>query len=315
MAVKRKYVDASAAVPLPYLCGMFRLVLALVWIVVAGAALNSGLDYWRLPLQERAHSEMHADFSPAGRVGHGLGIVGTAMIAIGVALYMARKRIRAFSRLGRLKNWLEFHIFLCTLGPFLVLLHTSFKFGGIVSIAFWSMVAVVASGVFGRYVYVWIPKTLSGQFRSLRELEGEAEELFASIAATSGLPEVELRPALAKIGVGGPVGAVGPSSAVGPGLLDSLAASTRFRLGRRGRRRRTLAWLAEHGVAPESRASLARLAERRAALEQQVRVLAPFQRLFRYWHAFHLPLAVVMFLILVVHVAVAVAFGYVWVLG
>ena len=298
---------------------MFRLALFVVWIVVAGAALASGLDYWRLPLQERAFSEMHADFSPAGRVGHGLGVVGTAMIAIGVALYMARKRIHALSRLGRLKNWLEFHIFLCTLGPFLVLLHTSFKFGGIVSIAFWSMVAVVASGVFGRYVYVWIPKTLGGQFRSLRELEVEAEELFASIAAASGLPEAELRPALAGIGVGAPTasarGSAAGASAPGPGLLGSLAASTRFRLGRRGRRRRTLAWLAAHGVAPESRASLARLAERRAALDQQVRVLAPFQRLFRYWHAFHLPLAVVMFLILVIHVAVAVAFGYVWILG
>jgi hypothetical protein len=213
--------------------------------------------------------------------------------------------------MGRLKSWLEFHIFLCTLGPFLVLLHTSFKFGGIVSIAFWSMVAVVASGVFGRYVYVWIPKTLGGQFRSLRELEGETDELLASIAEVSRLPEAELRPALAGIGVGPPASAPGAA----PGLLGSLAASTRFRLGRRRRRRRTLAWLAEHGVASESRASLARLAERRAALEQQVRVLGPFQRLFRYWHAFHLPLAVVMFLILIVHVAVAVAFGYVWVLG
>lgn len=292
---------------------MFRLVLFVVWILVAGAALASGIDYWRLPLQERAFSEMHADFSPAGRVGHGLGVVGTAMIAIGVALYMARKRIHALARLGRLKHWLEFHIFLCTLGPFLVLLHTSFKFGGIVSIAFWSMVAVVASGVFGRYVYVWIPKTLGGQFRSLRELERETEELLASIAGASGLPEAELRPALAGIGVGAPAGrGTEGASAAGPGLLGSLAASSRFRLGRRGRRRRTLAWLAQHGVAPESRASLARLAERRAALEQQTRVLAPFQRLFRYWHAFHLPLAVVMFLILVVHVAVAVAFGYVW---
>jgi hypothetical protein len=297
---------------------MFRIVLAAIWILVAGAALASGLDYWRLPLQERAFSEMHADFSPAGPVGHGLGVVGTAMITIGVALYMARKRIRALARLGRLKYWLEFHIFLCTLGPFLVLLHTSFKFGGIVSIAFWSMVAVVASGVFGRYVYVWIPKTLGGQFRSLRELEGETEGLLASIVEASRLPEGELRPALAGIGVGAPSGdEVGGGAGAGgsPGLLGSLAASTRFRLGRRGRRHRTLAWLAEHGVPPESRASLARLAERRAALEQQVRVLAPFQRLFRYWHAFHLPLAVVMFLILIVHVAVAVAFGYVWVLG
>jgi hypothetical protein len=293
---------------------MLRFTLAVVWILVAGAALASGLEYWRLPLQERAFSEMHADFSPAGRVGHGLGVAGTAMIAIGVALYMARKRIHALARLGRLKSWLEFHIFLCTLGPFLVLLHTSFKFGGIVSIAFWSMIAVVASGVFGRYVYVWIPKTLGGQFRSLRELEGETEELLTTIVEACRLPEAQLRPALAGIGVGAPAGA-GRAATGGPGLLGSLAASTRFRLGRRGRRRRTLAWLADHGVAPESRASLARLAERRAALEQQVRVLEPFQRLFRYWHAFHLPLAIVMFLILVIHVAVAIAFGYVWVLG
>ena len=96
-------------------------------------------------------------------------------------------------------------------------------------------------------------------------------------------------------------------------LLGSLAASTRFRLGRRARRRRTLEWLEGHGVAADDRSSLAGLAERRAALEQQIRVLAPFQRLFRYWHAFHLPLAIVMFLILIVHIAVAAAFGYVWV--
>ena len=123
------------------------------------------------------------------------------MITIGVALYMARKRIRALARLGRLKHWLEFHIFLCTLGPFLVLLHTSFKFGGIVSIAFWSMVAVVASGVFGRYVYVWIPKTLGGQFLSLRELHGETGELLASLVSATGLAEADLRSALEGIGL------------------------------------------------------------------------------------------------------------------
>jgi hypothetical protein len=288
---------------------MFRAVLFVVWIAVAGAALGSGLDYWRLPIQERAYSELHEDFSPAGRVGHGLGVVGTAMIAIGVALYMARKRIQAFARFGRLKHWLEFHIFLCTLGPFLVLLHTSFKFGGIVSIAVWSMVAVVASGVFGRYVYVWIPKTLGGQFRTIRDLEEETRNLLVSIAEAARLPEAELTPALAEMGIGTPA----PRGGRGPGLLGSLAASTRFRLGRRARRRRTLEWLEGHGVAADDRASLAGLAERRAALEQQTRVLAPFQRLFRYWHAFHLPLAIVMFLILIVHIAVAAAFGYVWI--
>jgi hypothetical protein len=44
-------------------------------------------------------------------------------------------------------------------------------------------------------------------------------------------------------------------------------------------------------------------------------LLKPFQRLFHYWHVLHLPLAIVMFLILAVHVAVALVFGYGWALA
>ena len=53
-------------------------------------------------------------------------------------------------KINRSKHWLEFHIFLCTVGPLLVLYHTAFKFGGIVSVSFWSMVLVVLSGVAGK---------------------------------------------------------------------------------------------------------------------------------------------------------------------
>jgi len=35
--------------------------------------------------------------------------------------------------------------------------------------------------------------------------------------------------------------------------------------------------------------------------------------MFRYWHAFHLPLAILMFVILAVHIAVAILFGYTWI--
>jgi hypothetical protein len=40
--------------------------------------------------------------------------------------------------------------------------------------------------------------------------------------------------------------------------------------------------------------------------------VASFQRLFRYWHLFHLPLALLMLAILAVHVVIAVLFGYGW---
>ena len=53
--------------------------------------------------------------------------------------------------------------------------------------------------------------------------------------------------------------------------------------------------------------------EQERRFEQQLRMLAPFQAAFRYWHAFHLPLASVMLLVLILHVGVAIAFGYTWI--
>jgi uncharacterized membrane protein len=61
------------------------------------------------------------------------------------------------------------------------------------------------------------------------------------------------------------------------------------------------------------RDSVVGLVQSQLQLEQQIVLLKPFQRLFRYWHLLHLPLAGVMVLILMVHVAVAVLFGYTWV--
>ena len=67
------------------------------------------------------------------------------------------------------------------------------------------------------------------------------------------------------------------------------------------------------GCRPGTGGSSSGLAGEQRRLRQQVLLLRPFQRLFRYWHVFHLPLAIVMFLILAVHVGVAVLFGYTWV--
>ena len=37
------------------------------------------------------------------------------------------------------------------------------------------------------------------------------------------------------------------------------------------------------------------------------------QRLFRYWHIAHLPFALIMLIIMVIHVGVTLAFGYKWI--
>ena len=280
----------------------FRIVLLIAWLGTAGAFLLWGLDYYLLPQEERAYSSLHTTFSATGLVGQGLGIIGTLMIVTGVILYTARKRIRWMARLGSLKRWLEFHIFLCTLGPFLVLLHTTFKFGGIVSIAFWSMVLVVLSGVFGRYVYVRIPKTIQGGFLDLRELESRRERILEAVVAATGLAE----PALVQI--------TGAGARVEPrGFIHALVLAARHDLTGRARRRKIRRALKTRSVPSDTVTEVVRLLVEETKLEQRITLLEPFRRMFRYWHAFHLPLAAVMVLILAVHVTVAVLFGYTWV--
>lgn len=282
---------------------MLRTVLGLVWITVATVTAWWGSDYYLTSLPDRAFHSGHDVFAPHALVGHGYGVIGTLMILVGVVGYSARRRWARFSKLGKLKHWLDVHIFLCTLGPFLVLLHTSFKFGGVVSIAFWSMAVVVLSGVFGRYLYAHIPKTVQGQFLSLQAVLDRRNELLAGLTdriAPEVLAEAE-----------GPVPDVTGSP---PGLLSGLVLAFRSDMGRGRRERRVALVLKKAGVPSQERGKLMAVLREESRAREQLVLLTPFQRLFHYWHVLHLPLALVMLLILVVHVGIAVAFGYAWVL-
>jgi hypothetical protein len=305
--------------------------LLVLGVIVGGGALWTGLDYYLVPLPERPFSPLHAQFAPTGLVGQGLGIIGTLMIAVGVVAYGARKRLRVLARLGKLRSWLRFHIFLCLVGPFLVLLHTSFKFGGLVAIAFWSMTAVVASGAFGRWVYVWIPKTANGRFFGRDEIRRRLRDLLRDLEGQLGMTPDELlelldprRRALelAASADGGrldrqSLSYAGPDRRRGArrkvGVLSAIGDSVSFAFQRRRERARFRRVLAASGVSEPARSRVIRNLEEERRLELQLRLLEPFQAAFRYWHAFHLPLAVVMVVVLIVHVAVAIAFGYTWI--
>jgi preprotein translocase subunit Sec61beta len=148
-----------------------------------------GISYYRISLEERFYHPDHNLLKPSGILGHGMGILGTLLILIGVFTYMARKRYRFLSRLGLLKYWLEFHIFLCTLGPILVLFHTALKFGGLVAISFWSMVAVFFSGIIGRFIYIQIPRTIEGRELSLNEVREMKTDVAGIVRNTYNLDE------------------------------------------------------------------------------------------------------------------------------
>lgn len=203
--------------------------MVIIVAIVLAYLIYRGLSFYQVKIEERFFHPDYALLKPSGAWGHGMGIIGSLFMLIGVGSYMIRKRSRRLYKLGILKHWLEFHIFLCTLGPILVLFHTSFKFGGIVAISFWSMVAVFISGIIGRFIYIRIPRTIEGRELTLSEV------------------------------------------------------------------RKMNAGLAE------------------AALERRIERLKKMQKLFTYWHVAHLPFAIIMLIIMLIHVVVTLTFGYRWI--
>jgi hypothetical protein len=93
--------------------------------------------------------------------GHTLGILGFVLMILTETLYSLRKRSRSV-RWGKMSEWLQFHIFTGLVGPFMVLLHTSWKYNGLAGAVTLLTIIVVISGFVGRYIYTLIPRTSDG---------------------------------------------------------------------------------------------------------------------------------------------------------
>ncbi len=102
------------------------------------------------------------EIPPASELfGHSMGIVGFILMLMTETLYSLRKRSRTV-RWGRMSTWLQFHIFTGLVGPYMVLLHTSWKFNGLAGVTTLLTVIIVISGFVGRYIFTRIPRTLDG---------------------------------------------------------------------------------------------------------------------------------------------------------
>ncbi len=233
-----------------------------------------GESFYKLSIEERYFHPQYELLKPSGIIGHGLGIAGATLILIGILIYILRKRVKAFSRWGRLKNWLEFHIFLCTWGTVMVLFHTSFKFGGIISVGFWTLAIVWLSGFIGRYIYIQIPRTIEDRIMTLAELTELKNKNNETLSSEYHI-------------------------AINAISTENIA-KIRLRL------------LAENFSKKEVRKALSLIVNEKI-LERRIKRLEKMLKLFHYWHIAHIPLTALMILILVIHVSVVLFFGYKWI--
>ncbi|RPI60431.1 MAG: hypothetical protein EHM44_10435 [Ignavibacteriales bacterium] len=280
--------------------GTFFVVGMLVLILLA----FNGFQYYSLPVEERFFNASHSVLKPSGVWGHGFGIIGTLMMIVGVSIYMIRKRSRKYFTFGYLKHWLELHIFLCTVGPILVLYHTAFKFGGIVSVSFWSMVLVVLSGVVGRFIYIQIPRTIQGKEIDIKDLISMREELVTKMKMEM-LFDVRLITELDEL--------ASTDRYKGLGILNTFIFYIKDFFKIRSFQTKLKKNLLIANFSKIKRKEITNKAQAEIILSRRLGMLHTMQSLFRYWHIAHLPFAIAMFVIMIVHVVVTLTFGYKWI--
>ena len=214
-------------------------------------------------------------------------VVGTVgvLCMIGMLVYSVARRSATLRRWMRLSLWLHLHIYLGLQGIFLAYLHCMpmlWRHGlpmllnpGMLNL--YALTTVFASGLFGRYLYAQVPKTLGGQHLSTKEVDAELASLDQPVpAAVQALWADPPR--------GGGVG----------GVLRAASA-----------RRTALADL----DAMDLDAELKALASRRIVLVHQRAVVQTARRIFGAWIVLHRPIALAMYLITFVHVVLGVLYA------
>ncbi len=228
--------------------------------------------------------------------GHLIGVAGFVLMLMTEILYSLRKHSR-LARWGRMSSWLKFHIYTGIVGPYLVLLHTSWKFNGLAGVSMLLTVIIVVSGFIGRYIYTAVPRSLDGTAPDADDLKRRMGAVEAELQrfmdqppeAAAPLGRRRARPERASAG-----GTAGASLVFGRMLDDA----NYWRLWQREKRRLPAA-------ARASLTQVERLQVERRTLQRQVDSLVSVRRLLGVWQRIHIPIGVALFTAAFIHAGVA----------
>jgi hypothetical protein len=108
-------------------------------------------------------------------LGYWLGIAGSLTMLL-LLLYPLRKRARFLRGFGRVPAWFRSHMFLGIIGPTLIVFHANFRSTSLnASVALFFMLTIVASGIFGRYLFSKIHMGLYGTKAEIKGILADAD--------------------------------------------------------------------------------------------------------------------------------------------
>lgn len=247
--------------------------------------------------------------------GYNLGLTGGLMMTI-LLLYPLRKRVKLFENIGVLPTWFKWHMVLGILGPLFIVFHSTYHVyipflhptGSMnAAVAMYCMLLVSGSGTFGRFFYTKIHHGLYGKQASMNELRAEMEQNGEVKSTFNFAPSVEKK--LEEFHDR----AVKYSKETGYGFGHffriGIEASSLSRSLAKEVHVIMKAQAHEHNFNAQQMAGMERMyleyREKLIAYIRAVRDTAQFhtyERLFSWWHIFHIPLVYMMVFSAVYHV-------------
>lgn len=210
-----------------------------------------------------------------------LGTLGLLSMMV-AGLYSIARRSRLIQRIMELRFFLHGHIFLALQGFLFVVFHSlpmfwnsRFMWLNPAVLNFVGVVVVVLTGIFGRWLFQQVPRTLAGRHMAARDVEEELHQLDAKVPSE--------------------VSALWARGQVTTVFGIASAAVRRFVALRRLR-----------GLQLEP--AVATLARRRLVLEHQKAALTVTQKVFRWWILIHRVMAVCVYILSAMHVVIAFMF-------
>jgi hypothetical protein len=246
--------------------------------------------------------------------GYVLGSIG-ALLIVWLTLLGIRKR-RYASRIGSVEGWTSAHVYLGLAVVFVATLHCAFRFHwNVHTLAYVLMCAVVASGIFGIFVYAYYPRQLSenrqGGARS--EMFAELLELNKRSMEIAGKcdPNVNtaVKSAIERTAIGGSAGVqllgIDRSWYI---RADHEVSGGKTNLTGNADQQPLIDYVANRVPRTEKRAEAANLQALVLVLSQRQKILRRIRRdvqlqgLLKIWLYLHVPLTLALIAALVVHI-------------
>jgi hypothetical protein len=244
--------------------------------------------------------------TPVSGIGYWLGIAGGSLMLV-LLLYPLRKRMPSLRAIGSVTFWFNAHMILGVVGPVLILWHANFKLGSInCGVALVTTLVVAVSGVIGRFLHRQINIDLYGRKAQAHEVVADADELRGFIGTDEASVADRLVARLngfAQRATAGPKGIF--AGLVMLPLIHWHGAVVRMRVvsaarhviavegKRRGRSQK---------VQRQQLAGVTAFVTQHIGAARKAAAFAVYERLFRLWHVFHLPLYFLLVIVAVVHV-------------